>query len=99
MATATQRGKAVVEGVRGTIDLVVYPVAQSAKVTHEWDEEIVHDQGGFAAAWLARDMRKLADWAFKALGDTAAHAKTGLAFIAPLATVTLSGFDTAELNS
>ena len=99
MATVTQRGKAAVEGIAGAIDLVIYPVAQSATVTHEWEEEIVKDVHGFDAAWLARNHHKLANFKFKALGDTAAHAKTGLAFIAPFATVTLTGFDTTELNT
>lgn len=99
MATIVQKGKANVNGVAGTIDLVIYPVAQSANVNHNFDEEIVKDTTGFDCAWLARNTHKMADFKFKALGTTAATAKTGLAFIAPFATVTLTGFDTAELNT
>jgi hypothetical protein len=98
MASVTKRGKANVDGIAGSIDLVVYPVAQSGKIQQQWDEEIVRDTNGFAAAWLARDEHRLNDFAFKLLGDTAAHAKTGGAFIAALATVTLTGFDLAEFN-
>jgi len=99
MATVIQRGKAAVTGIAGAIDLVVYPVAQSANLTHNFEEEVVKDTSGFDAAWVARNTHKLADFKFKALGDTAAHAAAGLAFITPFATVTLSGFTTAELNT
>lgn len=99
MATVTQRGKAAVTGVAGTIDIVIYPVAQSANVTHNFEEEVIKDVAGFDVAWVARNTHKLADFKFKALGDTAAHATTGLTFIAPFATVTLAGFSTGELNS
>lgn len=99
MATVVQRGKAAVTGIAGTIDVVVFPVAQTANVTHNFEEEIVKDVAGFDAAWVARNTHKLADFKFKALGDTAAHAATGLTFIAPFATVTLSGFTTGELNT
>lgn len=98
MATVTKRGKANIEGVRGTFDLVVYPVAQTGKTTQQWNEEIVQDASGFDAAWLARNEHRLMDFGFKLLGDTAAHAAAGGAFIAALATVTLSGFDLAEFN-
>lgn len=99
MATVIQRGKAAVSGIAGSIDLIVYPVAQSANLTHNFEEEVVKDTTGFDAAWLARNTHKLADFKFKALGTTAATAASGLAFIAPFATVTLSGFATAEFNT
>lgn len=98
MATVIKRGKASVDGIVGSNDVVVYPVAQSANATHNFEEEIVKDVSGFDTAWLARNMHVLADFKFKALGDTAAHAKTGLTFIAPYATITLSGFDSSEFN-
>lgn len=99
MATVIQRGKASVNGVSGSIDLIIYPVAQSANVNHNFEEEVIKDVTGFDCAWVARNVHKLADFKFKALGDTAAHAATGLTFIAPFTTVTLSGFTTAELNT
>ena len=98
MATITARGKARVEGVVGSLDVVTYPVAQSGKQTFNFDEDIVKDNIGFAAAWSARDHHRLNDFAFKLLGDTAAHAKTGAAMLAAFATVTLSGFDVADMN-
>jgi hypothetical protein len=94
----TKRGKANVDGIRGTIDLVVYPVAQSGKASQNWEEEIVKDASGFDAAWLARNHHYLNDFSFKLLGDTAAHAEGGAAFIAPLATVVLSAFEVAQFN-
>lgn len=94
----TKRGKAVVEGVDGALDVVVYPVQQSAKTNQNWEEEIVKDEGGFDYAWLSRNLHYLNDHAFKLVGDTAAHAATGGAFLAPYATVTLSGFDLAQIN-
>lgn len=97
MATEIKRGKASVTGIVGAVDLVVYPVAQSGTSTQNWEEEIVKDEKGFAAAWVARDLHYLANFKFKMLGDTAAHAKS-VTFIAPLATVTLSGFDLADIN-
>lgn len=99
MAAPTQRGKAAVSGTTGTIDVVIYPVTQSANINHNFEEEIVKDVNGADAAWLARNVHKLADFKFKALGDTAAHAAAGLTFIAPFATVTLSGFTCAEFNT
>lgn len=98
MATVTKRGKANVEGIPGSIDLVVYPVAQSGKMTANFEEEVIKDVHGFDAAWLARNLHYLNDHAFKLLGDTQAHAVAGGAFIAPYATVTLSGFDLAAFN-
>jgi hypothetical protein len=98
MATATKRGKANIDGIRGTFDLIVYPVAQSGKVTQNWEEEIIKDQSGFDAAWLGRNEHRLMDFAFKLLGDTFAHAQAGGAFVAAYATVNLSGFDLAEFN-
>lgn len=86
------------DGIVGSIDLVVYPVSQSGKMAQQWDEETVKDTRGFDAAWLARNTHYLADFGFKLLGDTAAHAIAGGAFIAPLATVTLSGFDLSAFN-
>ena len=97
MATIVKRGKANVAGVVGAIDLVVYPVAQSATVEQQFEEEIVKDETGFDAAWLARNLHILSSFKFKMLGDTAAHAK-GVTFIAPFATVVLSGFDLADIN-
>lgn len=97
MATVVKRGKASVEGIVGTIDVITYAVKQSGSASHNFDLEEVKDESGFDAAWLARNTHILADFKFKLLGDTAAHAKSQT-FIAPLATVTLSGFDLSDIN-
>lgn len=97
MATEIKRGKASVTGIAGTIDLVVYPVAQSGTLAQNFEEEIVKDVLGFDTAWIARNLHYLADFKFKMLGDTAAHAG-GVTMIAPYATVTLSAFTLADIN-
>lgn len=92
-----KRGLANVAGIVGAIDTIVYPVAQSATLTQNFEEEVVKDVIGFDAAWLARNLHYLADFKFKMLGDTAAHAK-GVTMLAPFATCTFSGFDLADFN-
>lgn len=98
MASVVKRGKASVEGIPGSIDVIVYPVSQTGKMTQNFEEEIIKDTHGFDAAWLARNEHQTFDLAMKLLGDTQAHAITGGAFLAPYATVTLSGFDLTILN-
>ena len=85
-------------GIAGTFDVVVYPVAQSGTFTQNFEEEIVKDVQGFDAAWVERNLHYLADFKFKMLGDTAAHAG-GVVMLAPYATVTLSGFTLSDLNA
>lgn len=97
MATEIKRGKAQVSGIVGSVDLVVYAVAQSGTLTQNTESEVVKDQIGFDCAWRDTNLHYLADFKFKVLGDTVAHAKS-LTFIAPLATVTLSAFDLADFN-
>ena len=99
MPSPIQRGKAAISGVAGSLDLYVYPVAQSANVNHNFEEEVVKDVNGFDTAWLARNTHKLADFKFKALGTNAATAATGLTFVAPFATVTLTLFASTEFNT
>lgn len=94
----TIRGKAAVEGVRGSFDVVVYPVAQSGKSSQNWEEEIIKDTSGFDASWIARNHHYLNDFSFKLLGDTAANALAGAVFLAPLAAVTLSSFEVTHFN-
>jgi len=98
MPTITQRGKAVLEGIAGTFDVITYPIAQTGKLTQNWEEELVKDEHGFDAAWLERNVHYLADFSFKIVGDTAAHAQGAAVFLAALATVTLSGFQAAAFN-
>lgn len=97
MGTEIKRGKASVSGIVGAIDLVVYATQQSGSLTQQTDEDVVKDEKGFDCAWRDVNLHYLADFKFKVLGDTVAHAKS-LTFIAPKATVTLSGFDLADFN-
>lgn len=98
MATVVKRGKATVDGIVGSIDVVVYPLQQSGKLTQNFEEEVGKDVKGFDAWWLARNEHYLADFGFKIVGDTLANAKAGGVFLAPFATVTLSGFDLTTFN-
>jgi len=98
MATKTFRGKAQVAGFAGTIDVVVYPVQQSGKLTHKFEMEKIKDADGqFASARTQNEMVDF-DLEMKLVGDTAAHAATGAAFLAPQASVTLSAFTVAQYN-
>jgi hypothetical protein len=94
----TKRGKASVEGIPGAFDVIVYPVKQTGKLTHQWEEEKIGDEHAADVAILARNEHMLADFGMKILGDTQAHAVAGAALLSPLATVTLSGFDLAAYN-
>lgn len=98
MAT-TKRGLASVSGLAGTYDVILYPVAQTMKATQNFELEIAKDVQGDDAAWKANNEMFDGDWAMKLLGDTAAHAKAGGAFLAPLAVVTISGCDLTFLNT
>lgn len=98
MATVTVRGKAVVEGISGAFTLIVYPMQQKGELTANYDEEIIRDFHGFACAWLARDTHYLANFGFKLVGDTHAHAVSGGAIIEPLHDITLSDFDLPGFN-
>ena len=98
MAAVTKRGKAVVDGLVGIFDLIVYPLAQTGKMSANFEEETVKDAHGFDVSWIARNLHYLNDFAFKLVGDTQSHAISGGVFIAPFATVTLSGFDLAAFN-
>lgn len=98
MATTTARGKASVEGVAATFDVILYPEQQSAKMTRNAEEEIIKDRHGFDTAWLFRNEHYTGDWSMKILGDTVAHAKTGAAFLALGSKVTISAADVPALN-
>lgn len=99
MAAVVFRGKAALEGIVGTFDVILYPVAQTGKLTQNFEEEIVKDVHGFDAAWLARNEHHMFDVGMKLLGPTATNAAAGAAFLAPFATVTLSGFTAGLFNA
>jgi len=90
MATLTVRGKASLSGSTATFDVILYPVQQSMKASQAFDEEIIKDAVGQDAAWLARNEHYMGDVAMKLIGDTAAHAQAGAAFLGPLAKVTIT---------
>ena len=98
MTTLTARGKAAVSGLAGTYDVIVYPEPQSADMTHQFDSEVVKDRQGQDCCERARNEHQVGAFKMKILGDNAADAKAGAAFLAPLAIVTLSGFDIAGWN-
>lgn len=98
MATLTSRGKAAVSGLAVVFDVIVYPEPQSGDAALNYDSEIVKDRYGQDCAERARNAHIVSTFKFKLLGDTAANAKVGAAFLAPLAIVTLSGCDITEWN-
>jgi hypothetical protein len=68
------RGLAVLEGVAGSFDAILYALQQTGKANQNFEEEIIKDVHGYDAAWIARNEHLLCDWALKLVGDTAAHA-------------------------
>lgn len=90
MATLTIRGKANLSGNTAAFDVILYPLQQSMKANQEWDEEIIKDAVGQDCSWLARNEKYMGDVGMKLVGDTAAHAQAGAAFLGPLAVVTIS---------
>jgi hypothetical protein len=95
----SKRGKASVSGIAGTMDVILYPVMQTAKFSHKIDLKVVQDAQGDDAAWKWNNEQVEADWMMKLLGDTIAHAKAGGAFLAPGAVITCSGFDLSFINT
>lgn len=92
------KGKAVLEGVEATFDVILYPEAQSAKITRNADEEVLKDRHGASFSWLWRDEHYTGDLNMKIVGDTAAHAKAGSAFLDLGSKVTISAADDSNLN-
>ena|SRR5664279_4120000 len=98
MATLTLRGKAAVSGLAGAFDVIVYPEPQTGDATLNFDSEVVKDRLGNDCAERGRNPHIITSFKMKLLGDSLASAKTGAAFMAPLAIVTLSAFDLADWN-
>lgn len=96
---------AQVSGCPATFDVILYPVQQSMKMTHEFEEEIVKDALGQDASWRAQNEKLAGDIEMKLVditapsGSTEAHAATGAAFLAPLAIVTISGATVTTWNT
>lgn len=112
MSTApiTQRGLANINGVAGSIDIVVYPLSQKIKTTQQWERELIKDVKGGDCASIDRNEHVSLSIGVKFMGDTAAHAAApmstgagvlsaiGQPFLAPSAILTFSGFALAALN-
>ena len=96
---ATYRGQAQLAGIPGTFDVILYKVQQRGNLTHNFELKTAQDEYGQDAAWRATNEYVDGDWEMKLIGDTKAHVKTGAAFLAPLAVITLSGFDLTWLNT
>lgn len=93
------RGLAQLSGIPGSFDVIVYKVQQRGTITQNFELKVAQDQWGQDAAWRASNEYLDGDWEMKFIGDTLAHVKTGAAFLAPLAVITLSGFDLTWLNT
>ena len=88
------RGKAVIEGVAGSFDAILYALQQTGKANQNFETEIIKDVHGYDVSWLARNEHLIADWALKLVGDTAAHAAipaTTVAYAAGTAGAAVSG--------
>ena len=72
--TAIVRGKAVIEGVAGSFDAILYALQQTGKADQAFSEEVIQDVHGYDAAWIARNEHMKCNWALKLVGDTVAHA-------------------------
>lgn len=95
----SKRGKGSVSGIAGAYDVILYPVAQSAKFSHKIDLKTTQDNFGDDAAWKWNNEQIDGDWMMKLLGPSNANAKAGAAFLAPGAVITCSGFDAAFVNT
>ena len=72
--TVIVRGKAVIEGVAGSFDAILYALQQTGKADQAFNEEIIQDVHGYDGTWIARNEHMKCSWALKLVGDTAAHA-------------------------
>lgn len=96
-------GRAQLAGIPGSFDVILYKVQQRGTITQNFDLKSAFDQWGQDAAWRATNEYLDGDWEMKLIGTadatTFANVKTGAAFLAPLALITLSGFDLTWLNT
>jgi hypothetical protein len=101
MASAIQRGRAILHGIRnnGTaIDIGYDAFIDTAKVNHEWDEDKTKDNEGFTANMSATDARKMTDITMVPNGATRADAEAAAVFLEPLEVIPFSGFAVEALN-
>lgn len=99
----TFRGKARVSGSKFVADVILYPIANSLKLNQEFDENILGDEQGDDYSWRAHNEKYMGDVGLilvdKSSTSLAANAKTGAAFFAPLAIITISTCDVAAWNT
>jgi len=95
------RGKAQVSGTdaNGDFDIIVYPYNESQDMTHEFEEDVIQDPTGSDMAWRSRNEKIMGDIGVFFVGDTVAHAKTGAAFFAPYAIMTVTNCAVAAWNT
>ena len=115
MAAPTEiyRGKAVIAGIAGSFDSLLYALQQTGKATQNYEEEIIKDVHGYDAVWIARNEHLLTDFSLKLVADSEAHAAApvvavagtnttvsnlGQPFLSPLSCVSLGNFSPAALK-
>lgn len=77
-------------GCPASFDVILYPVQQSMQMSHKFDHEKIKDADGNDSSQRAQNEMLDGSLEMKLLGDTLAHAQSGAAFFAPLASVTIS---------
>lgn len=103
----TFRGYAQVAGVSGSLTLsavaAFFPLKESMKLSHNFDEDIIKDEQGNDAAWRAYNEKHEGDIGMRLVmtgsPQTSAAAKLLAAALTPYAIVTLTGCDVALFNS
>ena len=104
MPTVQKKGVATIEGIPGSFDVIVW-LPQTGKFADKWEKETVKDQHGFTIAKLGRDQSIDGDITMMISGvsanspSTAAQLAAQVWPLAPLTTVTLSGFVFATDNA
>lgn len=95
----TFRGKAHVSGTTFTADVILYPIANSLELNQDFETDMLKDEQGDDYSERAHNEKYNGDLGMilvdKSASSTVAHAKTGAAFLTPLATVTISACDVA----
>ena len=97
------RGKAQVTGSLMVADVILYPTAESLDLDHDFEMDIVQDEGGDDQAWRSRNEKYNGDVGMvlvdKSSSSTIAHAQAGAAFFAPFAVLTISTCLVAAWNT
>lgn len=100
----TFRGKAQVVGTAfQATGVILYPIANSLKMGHEFQEDVITDEQGNDYAWRAYNEKINGDVGLilvdKSSTSLAANAKAGGVFLAPYTILTISGCDLASWNT